>query len=574
MGKERYWVGKSYKKSVIVEENETKTTPTPPSGCMCAVFQFFDFHPFHFPNTINHQQEVTSSCISKDHTTTTTTVPKGAEAPRNSLESKDGTVSASLSKEENFKIPMNIQIKTKRSNGGNLTDLSSEISTSPGAKTPTLVARLIWRKIDENNFKSPSQHAKQIVKQVKESVASRKVGQDITNTFKNKQDIGTQQNFRASDNLLAKDQLQTREEILGLLRIKKSPKTTTLKDSNPSSCSQRIRFIENKHKPNTTSKDKNTKPKAYALKEEQESRDKKLVTKCKKDTNEKFSSSRFKRPPQTSDINICPTSNSRANDIKSNVKSKKTQSLSSNLLNNINVVQNALSIKTESSPLATKIHQKQSQVSEIQCCLSQRYKQEGTATLSTQETRTNVIEDKFNGVSTIETHKTEFQYITEILNKHVTTTTRKNVSFNTWFSTKHPLDPSIFNHLEHNFDNKDRNFTTKNQLGHRWNRKLMFDLVDEVLLEILKQKFREKKLCFSQRFCDRLTITELTERVWNRVGEFPCAKCEVLDDIDNLIESEDMKKLINVEHEEEKEDLVMEIEGNILDTLMYELFWL
>jgi nicotinic acid phosphoribosyltransferase len=102
----------------------------------------------------------------------------------------------------------------------------------------------------------------------------------------------------------------------------------------------------------------------------------------------------------------------------------------------------------------------------------------------------------------------------------------------------------------------------------------MFDLVDEVLLEILKQKFREKKLCFSQRFCDRLTITELTERVWNRVGEFPCAKCEVLDDIDNLIESEDMKKLINVEHEEEKEDLVMEIEGNILDTLMYELFWL
>jgi hypothetical protein len=75
MGKERYWVGKSSKKSVIVEENEIKATPTPPSGCMCAVFQFFDFHPFHFPNTINHQQEVTSSCISKDHTTTT--VPKG-----------------------------------------------------------------------------------------------------------------------------------------------------------------------------------------------------------------------------------------------------------------------------------------------------------------------------------------------------------------------------------------------------------------------------------------------------------------------------------------------------------------
>jgi len=74
MGKEWYGVRKSSKRSVIVEGNET--TPTPPSGCMCAFFQFFDFHPFHFPNTINHQQEITSSsCISKEHTTTS--VPKG-----------------------------------------------------------------------------------------------------------------------------------------------------------------------------------------------------------------------------------------------------------------------------------------------------------------------------------------------------------------------------------------------------------------------------------------------------------------------------------------------------------------
>jgi len=78
MGKEWYGVRKSSKRNVIVEGNN-ETTPTPPSGCMCAFFQFFDFHPCHFPNTITHQQEITSSsCISKEHTTTTTTsVPKG-----------------------------------------------------------------------------------------------------------------------------------------------------------------------------------------------------------------------------------------------------------------------------------------------------------------------------------------------------------------------------------------------------------------------------------------------------------------------------------------------------------------
>lgn len=123
-----------------------------------------------------------------------------------------------------------------------------------------------------------------------------------------------------------------------------------MKDSNPiSSCSPRIRFIENKHKPNTTT-DQNTKPKAYTLKEEQESSDKKLVSKCKKDANEKFSS-RFKRLPKTSDINIRSTSNSRANDIRSNTKSKR--------------ISNVLSIGTESSHLANKIPLKQVLISHM-----------------------------------------------------------------------------------------------------------------------------------------------------------------------------------------------------------------
>ncbi|KAJ1423888.1 hypothetical protein SESBI_12170 [Sesbania bispinosa] len=95
MGKEWYWSGRSSKRGGRAETEI-------PSGCMCAVFQAFDFHPFHF--SMNHQQPSFKSAsripLSDDHT-----VPKGAEAPRNSLESEDGTVS-SISKEENFKIPV------------------------------------------------------------------------------------------------------------------------------------------------------------------------------------------------------------------------------------------------------------------------------------------------------------------------------------------------------------------------------------------------------------------------------------------------------------------------------------
>ena len=144
------------------------------------------------------------------------------------------------------------------------------------------------------------------------------------------------------------------------------------------------------------------------------------------------------------------------------------------------------------------------------------------------------------------------------------------MSFNKWFSSTHPLHPSIFHCIEQSSNDNDRNFTLKNQLGHRWNRKLLFDLVDEILIEILKPNGSEKRLCFLDGFYDKWTITELAEIVLKRVVEFPCAKCEVLDDIDNLIEGEDMEKYSKVEDEEVREGLVMEIQGNILDTLVHE----
>lgn len=78
MGKEWYWASKSSKRSGVgggteAEKQTQIQTAETPSGCMCAVFQFFDFHPFHFPTTINNQQQQTTvksaSCILQDHTT-------------------------------------------------------------------------------------------------------------------------------------------------------------------------------------------------------------------------------------------------------------------------------------------------------------------------------------------------------------------------------------------------------------------------------------------------------------------------------------------------------------------------
>ncbi|BAU02422.1 hypothetical protein LR48_Vigan10g081700 [Vigna angularis] len=722
MGKEGYFAGRSSKKGVVVGGGGGGDAETQaPSGCMCAVFQFFDFHPFHFPNITQQQTSFKPpSCTLQDHAT----VSKGAEAPRNSLESEDGDapVSSLSSKEEDFKIPKNImQIKTsggRRTGGGNLNDLSAEITSSPGTKTPTLVARLMGldllpgtqspsfssssssssclsapnthgnaphlhhhlrhkqhvqtkhrnsidssdiaatrslpetprislarrsdvdyyhhrfslqinkenmnlgedlelprlsfskKKCDENNGRSPGHYARQIVKQVKDSVG-RKVGQDITNTLK------------------------TREEIVGQLKSKKSSKTSPLKainetessplkpHSNTSSYSPRLRFID-KNKQSTTAtpspltpKDQNMlklpsppppvntqlsrvlakpKPQTLSLPEQQDfHQNSKSEPKCKMATNEKFNS-RFKRPPQTSDIIrnkqeesfvIRPTSPTRASDTKTS-KSKKIHPLSSNLLNNINTVPNLLPVKTDPSPPATKIPPKQSQVcdsqeskssSQLSSCSRQRYKQEGTTTLATRETSQNKHNSASATIGAPQPHTPqELHYITAILAR----TTALNVEDNPtnppltshqhhhWFSPTHSLDPSIFLHLEHLATNKDLSFSPTEQLGHHWNRKLLFDLVDEVLKEILQERGKNG-LWFSKGVGGCWHSGSVVERVWKRVGEFPRAKCEVLEDIDGLIEGEDMQKEKDGEGlEEEGEGLVAEIEGNIWDTLVHE----
>jgi len=77
MGKEGYFAGRSSKRGVVVgggggggaaaaADAETQA----PSGCMCAVFQFFDFHPFHFPNITQQQNSFKPpSCTLEDHAT-------------------------------------------------------------------------------------------------------------------------------------------------------------------------------------------------------------------------------------------------------------------------------------------------------------------------------------------------------------------------------------------------------------------------------------------------------------------------------------------------------------------------
>ncbi|XP_031263709.1 uncharacterized protein LOC116121941 [Pistacia vera] len=704
MGKEWYWGGNrsTTNSKRGVAEKDTSTSAATPSGCMSAVFQFFDFHHFQFPLHQHQPAFKPDSFIPEDHT-----ILKGVEAPRNSLELEEPPLSSTscFKEEENLNISMGIQIKTRKGDtrskvGSAPTDSSSEISSSPGAKTPNLVARLMGldllpdshspsstsfhgtpnllaksnlhrprqppqnkpttchrnsidghitgtrslpetprissaRRSDvdhhrlslqinkenmgvgeefdfsrfsylrrkelkqEDEYRSPSHYARQIVKQVKESV-SRKVGLDITNTLKNRE--------------------QARDELVSKIKAKKISSRAALAivdQSSPGnhptpSCSPRLsRFLESKQKPTTPSsilKDHNhiphqprkqscapssqtnnnnqpqpikvllSKPKLQPVQEQQN--EQRPAKKCKKAPSERFSP-RLRKPPQTSDIIrnkqeepfVRPSTANRANN--PDKKCKKTP-LSNELLNI--TVPTLLPVKKDPSPPATKIPQKQvlnaqssKRSSQLSNNSSQTYKQEATHRLIARDT----IDDRANSVTNTTVggaSEYEYEYITRIL-KRTGIDKHTPVSFIHWFSPSHPLNPSIFHHLENNVNTHHHHH--QSLLSHQCNRKLLFYLADEILVDILKPFINMKPWITSHDNGSHnmhMQGSELIEKLCLQIKSFPCADCRVLEDIDSIIEKDlpQMKELNGLAFEEEGEGLVMEIEKDILDTLIQE----
>ncbi|KAK8537094.1 hypothetical protein V6N13_042042 [Hibiscus sabdariffa] len=658
MGKDWYWGSGAAKTPIATSSSKRAAAPadTTPTGCISAVFQFFDFHHFQLPlnnnqtstSTQSNSSSSSSSCgcfkqpqsFLSPHSTFVPTTLKGTDAPRNSLESEESSASASLTStskdEENLNIPMGIQIKTRGDNrskvGATNNDTSSEISSSPGTKTPTLVARLMGldilpeshspsfssrshlkpisghrrsldgdirgtrslpetprissssrrsdvdlhhrlslqinkenmsateelmisrlkalkrkeHKHDEEN-RSPGHYARQIVKQVKQSV-SRKVGLDITNTVRNRE--------------------QAREELVSQLKYRKNSRAMNklAEDSSPG-----------KHSTTTPLCSPKLQPVAEEQDEQQKQQPPRAASKCKKG----------KKPQRTSDIIrnkqeepfVRP---STANRIHIADKKCKKTPLSNDLLNI--TVPTLFPVKKDPSPPATKIPQKQvsdagrpKRSSQLSSCSSQTYnKQEATYV---HVPRHENIGDRCNDDTTTSSCTTTgeeaaeyHEYIARILRR---TGLEKDapLSLASWFSPSHPLNPSIFYYLEH-FTTCNKK-TSSSQLSLRCNRKLLFHLTDEILTEFLKPFFNMKPWVISglERECfSNMNGSQLVDTLCSKITGFPRADCRVLEDIDSLIDRDlsETKLRTPVAYEEEGEGVVSEIEKDILEALVHE----
>ncbi|KAI3519528.1 hypothetical protein L1887_08724 [Cichorium endivia] len=485
---------------------------------------------------------------------------KGVEAPRNSLELEEqetmveeaassSSSSSKVKQETNFHIPVaGIQIKTKRSRL--MDDVSSECSSSPGTKTPSLIAQ-----------------------QVRENI-SRRVGADITNTVKRKE--------------------QRRDECLVVLKPKRpSPPSSAISDFHqginygnvrakesepvPLSCSSRLKLLEIKNtfnrpisnSPKSSSLSSSTevmkspssssittksppliKDKVQVVKQENPQK----VQKCKRIASEKYDL-RLKKIHQQEEpfMKKC---------------NKKSTPLSNHLVN-VNTTTKFISFKKEmASPSSTTLSQKQvplESITQLPSCQSRSYKE--THTLCFQDN----VSSNGNGVAAMTTTTTggrsvsdHLEYISRILS-HAGIEKTTPISVTHWYSPSHPLHPSIFHQLEKLLHpTVTTNFAT---------RKLIFDVADELLVEILKPYISFKPWA-AGRNSHRMYGSELIGKLCEKISSFPAADCRVLEDIDGVIEGDlrsSTRVVGEIAFEEEAEELVAELERDMVDTLVNEM---
>ncbi|KAJ8438035.1 hypothetical protein Cgig2_030016 [Carnegiea gigantea] len=419
---------------------------------------------------------------------------------------------------------------------------------------------------EELENRSPGYYARQIMKQVRETV-SRRVGVDITNTINNNSTV--QRDHRRDEHLLT---LSTKPRKPNKLESNTNPSAKLKPLELPSS------KITSSSLDNISSSDYvksealqvlsvAVKPPPKPSDDADEEKSSKSSLK-KKALPKSFDSIRNKKEEQF----VRP-------DHLTNKKCKKTP-LSSDLLHGS--VPSLVHFKKDLSRFLHKQgSSSKAQPSKLIMSKSSITNSTGTGAQLSRSPSEQVHEKINRKVPAVlrrgkdSNEIAEFQYVSRLL-KCTGIDRDTPVTLARWFSSSHPLDPSIFHSLEaaHYADH---------QPGLEFfNRRLIFHLVDEILADLLKPYIKLKSgVMFgtSQQYNyndhQQIYGFQLVKILCTRICSFPSADCQTLQDIDALVEK-DMPRTGGVQSdsitlEEEGDAVVSEIECVVLDSLVHEV---
>lgn len=562
-----------------------------PSGCLTGVFHIFDFHrkvPTNFSST-------PSIFPPEDQKPP---ILKGLEAPRNSLEMNGpflhapNSLSSAMKMDDHLHIPMGIQIKTRRVEA--MRSSTSEYTSSPdyfsspgAAKTPTLVARLMGLDLlPDTSSPSPtsSNRSSKIPKPTSKSHLKNTRGiQSLPETPRissaRKSDVDRRLSLQNSRDSIDHNEMSSSSKIRFVRRgIKGEDEVRDRVREIKEGVSRRFglditnkvnnRGFENKGieseivllKANKTLKmvDELGSGKYSTKLLEKEKQNRSILM---MESGEKHILKRngVLKNKQTEAFGISNMRKITKGDLLSGKKKFNRKSRLSNDILKINGVSSSvLPVKKEPSFPPTKLppRQKKSQASNSQLSSSSSHKYKQPPADKSIVNCTNP--DRSNGTGSTTWAGPDFlQYTKEIL-----VLSDINTNSPTYFTKLH-LDPTIFNYLE----------LSHSHFTLRCNRKLIYELVRELSEEIFRpvRNFETWGLAKSNEF--KICDSELIEKVCDKIRRFPEANCQVLEDIDALIDGDfgeiELLRLTTIE--EEGVAIVEEIGVVVLDMMVNEL---
>ncbi|KAL8253173.1 hypothetical protein R6Q59_036866 [Mikania micrantha] len=578
---------------------KAKDRNTSSSGCMSVIFNLFDVHHhqfrfrfrFHHPSFMSDPSTITNHRQSK-------LCLEGIEAPRSSYESPeysamDAAPSSSEDKEKpNLNIPVGkIQTKTNRSR---FTDeVSSECSSSPGTKTPNLVARLMGLDLlPEYSSPRPSSsstpanshhlsrslpatprvstscrrstdndYQNRLSLQIqKENCNRKKMARRRSEIPVNRQDddlktqyakqITNQVRERISRRLgtditntisSAGSKDRRRDSDLVLLKPKKSQAIETPVKSKPLDSTQ---LAINLNKPisnsySSTIKHIKIKRETPKVRESPVMKPEKPV---KDDKIKRIASERY-------DLRLKKMGQKEVVFVSKN----KSTTLPNHVLNLKNTTK-ILSLKNEMTSSSSTSRSSRLQMS-LPNSLNISYKPDDTHNL--KPSTTTAIATTTTTTTTTGFSSDHFDYISRILNQCGINSTTPISSCQWQFShSDHPLHPSIFHQLE----------TLHHPTSTTATRWMIFELVNDSLVEIFKpyNMNLQKPSCVTYG-CD------LIGKLCEMIGGFPAAHCEVLEDMIERDVGRSSRWSLATAFEAEGEDVVKEIESEIVRSLVNEI---
>ncbi|KAI3982513.1 hypothetical protein MKX01_031252, partial [Papaver californicum] len=475
---------------------------------------------------------------------------------------------------------LSLQINKENDQESDYFSSRSSIDSVASINSLILKKKLAARKRGESNetenvTRSPSHYARQIVKQVKESV-SRKMGRDITNITTSNVSTTTRKS-------------SVEPELVTVIKPKRPSSRLNRnggggndQDSMSSSCSPRLRFLETKNVNNksvVSSNPSSTTPRAVSVLRRDQCdslNSPRLVSKASSISSPKPLP--LPPPPLPKPTTITASKHSSKPKLPQHQTMEKCKKAS---CEKFTQRKEKSSLPTNKSSLNLSAHKKCNKKS-ISPSSSPLAEDDNDIVISTKSVihsnSTSFLVRYDNHRQREDKLSAEFRYVSRIL-KCTGIESDTVVSITRWFSPSHPLDPSMFNHLEDFYNSTSSTSYSSGHHQNRSNRRLLYNLVDEILVDILRPYLNMKpwmNTTMNNYLIKKKKLMrgdQLLKEICLQIQKSPCANCSILQDIDALIEKDlpQNANLHSVPVLEEGESIVCEIERDILDSLVHEL---